>query len=147
MGFPAVCDSVSIEADACAQKFEYPSGYIEPANYVQHQGICPEGWHVVNGGEWAYLDQKTGDSFAYYMGSKVAGFGSKNSYGLSILPAGYWQEKKFEHITESVGYYLPQQHKSQEDVAQAAYVNKNSFSRSGGALKTNALSVRCVKNY
>ena len=58
MGFPAVCDSVSIEVDACAQKFEYPSGYIEPANYVQHQGICPEGWHVVNGGECAYLGPK-----------------------------------------------------------------------------------------
>ncbi|SHH40417.1 major paralogous domain-containing protein, partial [Fibrobacter sp. UWH9] len=137
-------------SEKCPNKFDYSNknekldGYI---NFLQHQGICPDGWHVMNEDVWTLLSEMSGSDVAYYMGSMVTGFGSKNSYGLSILPAGYWQEEKFEHITESVGYYLPQQHKSQEDVAQAAYVNKNSFSRSGGALKTNALSIRCVKNY
>lgn len=149
MGFPAVCDSVSIEADACAQKFEYPSGYIEPANYVQHQGICPEGWHVVNGGEWAYLDQKTGDSFAYYMGSKVTGFGSKNSYGLSILPAGSWNPAalKFESISEFALYWLPQQYPEYDDCSYRVAVRTNEFNRTFRGLKTQGFSVRCVKNY
>ncbi|OWV15071.1 FISUMP domain-containing protein [Fibrobacter sp. UWH1] len=150
MGFPAVCDSFSVASEKCPNKFDLSSeneNFNGDVLFTQHQGICPDGWHVMNEDVWTLLSEMSGSDVAYYMGSKVTGFGSKNSYGLSILPAGYWQEKKFEHITESVGYYLPQQHKSQGDVAQAAYVNKNSFSRSGGALKTNALSIRCVKNY
>ena len=153
MGFPAVCDSVSIEADACAQKFEYPSGYIEPANYVQHQGICPEGWHVVNGGEWAYLDQKTGDSFAYYMGSKVTGFGSKNSYGLSILPAGYWLlypsgTMAYDNITKQTVFWLPEQDRDQANKAKLVNVLRNDMTRSTSRAKSvYAHSVRCVKNY
>ena len=55
MNFPAVCDSVSMSAEACSQKFVYPSGYTQPQYYVHHQGICPEGWHVASEGEWAYL--------------------------------------------------------------------------------------------
>ena len=153
MGFPTVCDSVSISAEACAQKFEYPSGYIEPANYVQHQGICPEGWHVVNGGEWAYLDQKAGDSFAYYMGSKVAGFGSKNSYGLSILPAGYWLlypsgTMAYDNITKQTVFWLPEQDRDQANKAKLVNVLRNDMTRSTSRAKSEyAHSVRCVKNY
>ena len=146
MNFPAVCDSVSMYAEACSQEFVYPSGYGQPQNYVQHQGICPEGWHVVNAGEWAHLDQRTGGSVAHYMGSKVAGFGS-NDYGLSILPAGYWQLGKFDLIKVSAGFYLPQQYDNEKSIARAVYVETSAFNRSGGASKIHALSIRCVKNY
>ena len=146
MNFPAVCDSVSMYAEACAQEFVYPSGYGQPQNYVQHQGICPEGWHVVNAGEWAHLDQRTGGSVAHYMGSKVAGFGT-NDYGLSILPAGYWQLGKFDLIKVSAGFYLPQQYDNEKSIARAVYVETSAFNRSGGASKIHALSIRCVKNY
>ncbi|OWV13106.1 hypothetical protein B7992_08715 [Fibrobacter sp. UWH1] len=78
------------------------------------------------------------------MGSKVAGFGS-NDYGLSILPAGYWQLGKFDQIKLSAGFYLPQQHNSNEIAGRAVYVEKNFFERSGGASKIHALSIRCVK--
>ena len=153
MGFPAVCDSVSISAEACSQKFVYPSGYGQPQNYVQHQGICPEGWHVVNAGEWAHLEQRTGGSVAHYMGSKVAGFGNENLYGMSLLPAGYWERYPngttvFQNIKEQTLFWLPEQNSDYPDEARLTNVMDNQTSRGGSRKKNDyAHSVRCVKNY
>ena len=150
MGFPAVCDSVSISAEACSQKFVYPSGYGQPQNYVQHQGVCTEGWHIMNSGEWALLGQRTGGSAAHYMGSKVAGFGN-NDYGLSILPTGYWldygnEHNKFYEINVQSDFWMPQQ----ADTDSKAYmtsVSRKNFSRNFPVSKNYGNSVRCVKNY
>jgi len=153
MGFPAVCDSVSISAEACSQKFVYPSGHIEPADYVQHQGACPEGWHIMNGGEWAFLSEMSHRDVAYYMGSKVAGFGNENLYGMSLLPTGYWERYPngttvFQNIKEQTLFWLPEQNSDYPDEAKLTNVMDNQTSR-GGARKKNdyAHSVRCVKNY
>lgn len=149
MGFPAVCDSVSISAEACSQKFVYPSGYGQPQNYVQHQGICPEGWHIMNSGEWAHLDQRTGGSVAHYMGSNVAGFGNENLYGMSLLPAGYWNPVALEYgyISNSALYWLPQQYPEYDDCSYRVAIRTNEFNRTFRGLKTQGFSVRCVKNY
>ena len=149
MGFPAVCDSVSMYAEACSQKFIYPSEYAQPQNYVQHQGICPEGWHIVNAGEWAHLQQRTGGSVAHFMGSKVAGFGNENLYGMSLLPAGEWSSlgSKFEVISTFALLWLPQQYPEYDDCAYAAMVKTNEFNRSSRSGKSQGLSIRCVKNY
>ena len=149
MGFPAVCDSVSISAEACSQKFVYPSGYGQPQNYVQHQGICPEGWHIMNSGEWAHLDQRTGGSVAHYMGSNVAGFGNENLYGMSLLPAGYWNPVALEYgyISNSALYWLPQQYPEYDDCSYRVAVRTDEFNRTFRGLKTQGFSVRCVKNY
>ncbi len=153
MGFPAVCDSVSISAEACSQKFVYPSGHIEPEDYVQHQGACPEGWHIMNGGEWAFLSEMSHRDVAYYMGSKVAGFGNENLYGMSLLPTGYWERYPngtmvFQNIKEQTLFWLPEQSSDYPDEAKLTNVMDNQTSR-GGARKKNdyAHSVRCVKNY
>ncbi len=136
MGFPAVCDSVSVESTECPDTLKS----------ARQQGICPEGWHIMNDNEWANIAEITGRSVAHYMGSKVAGFGT-NDYGLSILPAGYWQLGKFDLIKVSAGFYLPQQYDNEKSIARAVYVETSAFNRSGGASKIHALSIRCVKNY
>lgn len=136
MGFPAVCDSVSVESTECPDTLKS----------ARQQGICPEGWHIMNDNEWANIAEITSRSVAHYMGSKVAGFGT-NDYGLSILPAGYWQLGKFDLIKVSAGFYLPQQYDNEKSIARAVYVETSAFNRSGGASKTHALSIRCVKNY
>ena len=149
MGFPAVCDSVSISAEACSQKFVYPSGHIEPEDYVQHQGACPEGWHIMNGGEWAFLSETSRRDVAYYMGSKVAGFGNENLYGMSLLPAGYWNPAALEygHISNSALYWLPRQYPEYDDCAYRVAVRTNEFNKTFRGLKTQGFSVRCVKDY
>jgi len=152
MGFPAICDSVSISDEACSQKFIYPSGQIEPANYVQHQGMCPENWHVMNGNEWAYISESSSRSVAHYMGSKVAGFGS-NDYGLSILPAGYWERYPngtihFDGIKTETYFWMAQQYTDNENKAIVTLLGSSLFDRGSPSGKANnAYSVRCVKNY
>ncbi|WP_290747337.1 FISUMP domain-containing protein [Fibrobacter sp. UBA4309] len=149
MGFPAVCDCVSISAEACSQKFVYPSGHIEPADYVQHQGACPEGWHIMNGGEWAFLSEMSRRDVSLYMGSKIAGFGNDNLYGISLLPAGYWNPAALEygHISNSALYWLPRQYPEYDDCAYRVAVRTNEFNKTFRGLKTQGFSVRCVKDY
>ena len=149
MNFPAVCDSVSIASEKCPNKFDYSNKnekFDGDPYFLQHQGICPEGWHIMNENEWVEISEKSSRDVALYMGSKVAGFGN-NSYGLSILPAGYWQLGKFDLIKVSAGFYLPQQYDNEKSIARAVYVETSAFNRSGGASKIHALSIRCVKNY
>lgn len=148
MNFPAVCDSVSMSAEACSQKFVYPSGYTQPQYYVQHQGICPEGWHVASEGEWAYLQH----SSVFDLGSKVAGFGNNGS-GLSILPAGSWERYPngslvFRDIKKQAIFWTPQQSEDNAEKAHRVAIDSQGMSRIYEEVKAKrALSVRCVKNY
>ena len=153
MGFPAVCDSVSISAEACSQKFVYPSGHIEPADYVQHQGACPEGWHIMNGGEWAFLSEMSHGDVGYYMGSKVAGFGKENLYGMSLLPAGYWERAPngslvFYGLKQQTNFWMAKQYSKDEKMALIVWMGSTGYHRDSPALKANlGYSIRCVKNY
>lgn len=72
---------------------------------AQHQGICPEGWHVPNDGEWYTLAKDNGgtpldasDLFAVgYYGNKS----STDKLGFSILPV-----TNFEYSSEDVSALL-----------------------------------------
>ncbi|SHH83978.1 major paralogous domain-containing protein, partial [Fibrobacter sp. UWH9] len=140
-------------SEKCPNKFDYSNknekldGYI---NFLQHQGICPDGWHVMNEDVWTLLSEMSGSDVAYYMGSKVAGFGS-NDYGLSILPTGYWidygnEHNKFDEIKVQSQFWMPQQ----ADTDLKAYmtsVSRKNFSRNFPVSKKYGNSIRCVKNY
>ncbi|SHH71978.1 major paralogous domain-containing protein, partial [Fibrobacter sp. UWH9] len=138
-------------SEKCPNKFDYSNknekldGYI---NFLQHQGICPEGWHVMNSDIWALLSETSSRSVALYMGSKVAGFGS-NNYGLSILPAGYWNPVALEYgyISNSALYWLPQQYPEYDDCSYRVSVRTDEFNRTFRGIKTQGFSIRCVKNY
>lgn len=153
MNFPTVCDSVSIASEKCPNKFNLTSENEEfngKSYFVQHQGICPEGWHVMNENEWVEISEKSGRDAAHYMGSKVAGFGN-NDYGLSILPTGYWldygnEHNKFYEINVQSDFWMPQQ----ADTDSKAYmtsVSRKNFSRNFPVSKNYGNSIRCVKNY
>ena len=57
MNFPAACDSFAIGSTKCPVEYDLMKSKIpyfqNKFNYVMHQGICPEGWHVMNEEEWA----------------------------------------------------------------------------------------------
>ena len=49
MGFPAVCDSFSVASEKCPNKFDLSNeneNFNGDVLFTQHQGICPDGWHV-----------------------------------------------------------------------------------------------------
>ena len=56
MGFPRACDTVALgSGPSCPDTIALPTGYQEPQFYPQHQGLCPDGWHVMNEGEWGNI--------------------------------------------------------------------------------------------
>ena len=148
MNIPSICDSVELGLEKCPYEFQRDNDGVMIDGDVIHQGICPEGWHIVHDGEWAYLQQKSGNSVAHYMGSKVAGFGN-NDYGLSILPTGCWIPLggKFDSIKKYSLYWLPQQYPDYDDSAYGVIIQSRDVSRTARSVKTQAFPVRCVKNY
>ena len=155
MNFPAVCDSVSIASEKCPNKFNLESDNEEfngKYYFVQHQGICPEGWHIMNENEWVEISEKSSRDVALYMGSKVAGFGN-NSYGLSILPAGYWLRYEnnttlYKLIKVQTFFWSPQQSNDYPEKAHLISIDSQEMARLSEEPKSKrAFSVRCVKNY
>ena len=152
MNLPSVCDSVSLGSEQCNYSFARDKDGKLIDGEIIHQGLCPDGWHIANDGEWANLQTKSSNSVAYYMGSKVAGFGS-NNYGLSILPAGYWLlypsgTMAYDNITKQTVFWLPEQDRDQANKAKLVNVLRNDMTRSTSRAKSEyAHSVRCVKNY
>ncbi|MBR5414012.1 MAG: hypothetical protein IK114_13415 [Fibrobacter sp.] len=148
MNIPSICDSVKLGSEKCSYSFPMgKAGKMEKSEIVQ-QGVCPEGWHIMNDNEWANLQEKSGNSVAHYMGSKVAGFGN-NDYGLSILPTGCWIPLggKFDSIKKYSLYWLPQQYPDYDDSAYGVIIQSRDVSRTARSVKTQAFPVRCVKNY
>ena len=152
MNLPSVCDSVEFGSEKCNYTFARDKDGKLIDGEIIHQGICPEGWHIANDGEWAYLQEKSGNSVAHYMGSKVAGFGS-NDYGLSILPTGYWLRYEnnttlYKLIKVQTFFWLPQQSSLSFEKAFLVSIASQNMSRISEELKSKrAFSVRCVKDY
>ena len=155
MNIPSICDSVKLGSEQCAYTFRRDEDGKMIDGEVLHQGLCPEGWHIANDGEWAYLAEKSGGGsyVSYEMGSKVAGFGSKNRYGMSILPVGYWEHtpsgmEHFTNIKMQTFFWLPEQ--DLKDAEKAKHVNIMSSDMTRGSSRSKykyAHSIRCVKNY
>ena len=143
MGLPSICDSVGINTSDC------PYGLNAP----NHQGVCPEGWHVMNDNEWANLSEISGRDVAYEMGSKVAGFGSKNRYGMSILPSGTYfvladGSWRYEGIKIQANFWMAQQYTKDEKRALITWIESNDMHRGVPASKyEQGYSIRCVKDY
>ena len=152
MNLPSVCDSVELGSEKCNYTFARDKDGKLIDGEIIHQGICPEGWHIANDGEWAYLQEKSGNSVAHYMGSMVAGFGN-NDYGLSILPTGYWEwfpdgTSIFKNIKKQTLFWLPQQDADNVDYAKHVNIMSSDMTRGNSRSKYKfAHSIRCVKDY
>ena len=156
MGFPAVCDSFSVASEKCPNKFDLSNkneNFDGDVQFLQHQGICPEGWHVMNEDIWALLSEMSHGDVGYYMGSKVAGFGNENLYGMSLLPAGYWERTPngslvFYSIKQQTNFWMAKQYSDDEKKALIVWMGSTGFHRDSPALKANfGYSIRCVKDY
>ncbi|OWV23486.1 hypothetical protein B7988_14590 [Fibrobacter sp. UWB1] len=128
---------------------------VDPDGDGFHQGICPDGWHVMTRKEMLAASYTTGgskylDDRMSTLASEISyanGFGS-NTSGMSFLAAGYrnGEKKLFDFLSE---------------VALVAFAEENALielnSRVGGVSnvtslesttpKIDGVSVRCVKDY
>jgi len=122
---------------------------------VNHQGICPVGWHVSNRTEWLALTSFVGiDREGTNAGTKLKSQTGWNTnpgnelgtddFGFSALPGGYNRNDGFSSIGSS-GYWWRITEVSASN-AWYQYMGHNSSETGGGNFnKTFQLSIRCIK--
>ena len=157
MNFPAACDSFAIGSAKCPVEYDLMKSKISyfqnKFNYVMHQGICPEGWHVMNEEEWAMVMKGSGSrDGASYLGAVL--WGSGNQRGFSFLPAGKLHSdgphSYYINMDKSAYHWLPGEYKNEENGyvgGLVAYVTYDHLTRGAGEEKFYGLSVRCTKDY
>jgi uncharacterized protein (TIGR02145 family) len=162
MNFPAACDSFAMGSAKCPVEYDLMSNpfpeYQDRLSFVMHQGICPDGWHVMNREEWAMVLIGSGSrDGASYLGAVL--WGSGNQRGFSLLPAGELVSQ-MPHSSESLVLYdgmkeyayhwLLGEYESNENdgvLGLVAYVAWDYLNRGAGQKKVFGLSVRCVQDY
>ncbi len=156
MAFPAVCDSSQMGSEKCPNTTDESRNTLVPNNseYVVHRGICPEGWHIMNRGEWvAAINGHGAMNGSQYLSSEVWNGIMKNPRGFSLLPAGLYDEYgEFSQIMKQAFHWVPG-----ESFDEKANLYKGLFVRATDLdlqrdsknrfIKTAAFSIRCVKDY
>lgn len=161
MNFPAACDSFAMGSAKCPVEYNLMSNPIPEFQnklyFVLHQGICPEGWHVMNQEEWGMVMEGTVImDGASYLGAVLWG---SNQRGFSLLPAGkllsqmpYSSESlvMYEELEKYAYHWLPGEYESDENdgiLGLVAIVARDYLTRGAGQKKVYGLSVRCVQDY
>ena len=143
MGLPKACDSVwTGTTPACPDSIFPGREYDHEWDRLKIQGICPEGWHVMNRQEWGALKGASENDYGFV--SKVSG--GSNSQGFSALYGGGVSptEQKSLYIRKSGFYQLP--YERDAEVNNSVILDRILLRFDQPAQKTDALSVRCVKN-
>jgi len=140
MGLPRACDTVALgSTPECPEA----TGIGEDG---RRQGICPDGWHVMNESEWRMMPTSEGFG-AKPMLSQV--FDGRDDIGLAVLLGGMSDpdliEKKYGLIGQ-FGFYWVAEEMDSLRVGAVSFTETNvKFSASMN--KPSVLSVRCVKDY
>ena len=148
MALPYECNSKS-----CADQ-------IDPDHDGFHQGICPNGWHLITRMEMLAASYVTGGST--YIEDRMSTLASEvsfsvsiglNTSGMSFVAAGYRgydYEKLINNVfvgkNNAASYDYPEEYPSREDRCRGGGISKYSSFDSACEKKWGA-SVRCVKNY
>lgn len=110
----------------------------------QHQGICPEGWHVPNDGEWYTLAKRFYFEISSYSNASdlfAVGYYGKSSYsptdklGFSILPVRQQSDVLGSSLQTSDGNYF-----------SLLYTKNHSYTYNGTDKGTSSF-LRCVEDY
>ena len=142
MNLPKVCDSVAVDSnDACKaitiERSSFPGqGYLNAI----WQGICPDGWHIMNQREWRYAN---GDIRSKILWEENAG---RNADGLAIIPAGVWiYGGGFMDSRLQMGLWMPSEVDSKNANLLFMSSASNLYKNDGNVFEKHMFySVRCV---
>ena len=145
MGLPKACDSIQTGTssncpDSIAKGIVYESDWI----YLQIQGVCPNGWHVMNEIEWRAMIGA--DESAYRATSKASNGSNGNGFSALFGGGGYDDDDgcRFDNIGKYAQFWLPME--TAYHRARVASFEKSSWDYISFR-KVYGLSVRCVKDY
>ena len=143
LGLPRACDTVALGSTS-----ECPDTILN-ADKAQRQGICPEGWHVMNGFEWRRMPTSEGFGAKPIL-SQV--FGGSDDIGLAVLLGGVYRES-YNGLGKYVEFWYMEEH-SKESYAPTFASSMEISALSGQKVdfdavepKLSKLPVRCVKDY
>ena len=146
MGLPKACDSVVTGTTAdCPENLAEGAKSDEDWATLQIQGICPDGWHILNEKEWTVI---AGNN--KYVGDLISRvFANEDDLGFSALPAGMLNVPggiEYELAPEYGFMWLPQEFNTK--YAHAIAFTTSIWEKNLESIrKSSGLSVRCVKNY
>ena len=145
MGFPKACDSVLTGSTPdCPEPLATGLESQLDSMIVIHQGICPDGWHVMNEREWRAMI--AGEETCTDVVSKA--FRGINATGFSALLGGaaFVSVQRFDYMDEFGDFNQPRERDSVSSFGITMdyldYYRYNTNSR-----KVDGASVRCVKDY
>ena len=138
MGFHRACDTLFLGASA-----DCPDVFDSLSTRIQHQGICPDGWHVLNEFEWRGLPATGFGSFQ--MLSKL--FMGKDQVGFSALLGGGYLRGKYKSMGVYGEYWLPAETGDDALYAQTTLLDEYEVVFRDSEQKPSKLPIRCVMNY
>ena len=134
---------------------------IDPDGDGFHQGICPDGWHLMTKKEILAASYTTGgDAYLEIRMSTLAseisysnGFGN-NTSGMSFLATGYRRydmdeqvDKPFMNLHSTAPLCFPEEYPNKKERCVGAGVAKQSSFEGTANSKVGGYYVRCVKDY
>ena len=143
MNLPKVCDSVAVDSNDACKSFADAVKNVSDPRVVRWQGICPDGWHIMNQYEWEHTTETSAGLKSKAVWTEKAGL---NSFGMSIIPTGeFFNGGAFSGVHERVSLWLPNELNYKK--SRILYMSSDSYS-----FKTDMYSneksvfspVRCV---
>jgi len=116
--------------------------------HPNHQGICPEGWHISSLADWNILIEYAGGSLEAGAKLKAANgwYGDRNGtddYGFSALPGGGLVGDYISGLGNYSWWWLPSEY---DGDGEYWTIRHDGEVHADIHYKTNYYSVRCVKN-
>ena len=134
MNLPKVCDSVAVDSNDACKSFANAVKSVSDPRVVRWQGICPDGWHIMNQYEWAHAD---GDLRSKILWEENAGY---NRTGMAIIPTDRLPAGDVYTV-----FWMPSALKSNVAKAVYFYSISNNADLSGVDITRNTFrSIRCV---
>ena len=114
--------------------------YFNAHQYIQ--GICPEGWHIMEEREWRFL--KPG-----HLTNSRAVWGGGDSYGFSLLPVGHSFHGNFYGYGEFARAWLPSLSKRRDDWGKSVLTSDTDayIQYDTGLERYGYQPIRCTKDY
>ena len=133
MNLPKVCDSVEVSSNDACKAYADSARNSEKMRTIVWQGICPDGWHIMNQREWLYAG---GDLRSKALWEENAGY---NRTGMSIIPTARLQTDVYTAL------WTPSALESNVAKAVYFYSTSNNADLSGKEITRRTFrSVRCV---
>jgi uncharacterized protein (TIGR02145 family) len=112
-----------------------------------HQGICPDGWRLLTQEDFYIVLHADGNTHGIAGVRSSYGFNGFNSTGYSLTGAGYVWNRRLENIGTATHWFYAEEGTSlaNERAFASTTTNSGDIFTTYEVLKTNGLSVRCVK--